>query len=413
MLAEAVALLRRGLALVPVLSDSDRRRERELELQIALSQAVLASQGWGGPKLDEVHSRARELAAALNRPRALLSALWGEFSRHLAGADLKRAERLAADLPELGDATGDVPMQAIGLYAGGHARFYSGELISARPYFEQALALYDPAHRPSYSEVLVYDARVLLGLLSSQLFACLGHLDRALSGRDAALHEARRLCHPPTLAIALGAGGWQTGSFVGLESGSLLKYADELLALTTEHGLGFDRMAALMLRGFSLAALARADEGIPLVTAGMAGWRELGFTVLTPWHLSILGNACRIAEQWQAALGHLAEARRLAEETKARWFQAETLRVTGEVLLATGDAAAAESSYLEAIAIAQQQSAKLWELRAATSLARLWRDQGRRTEAHELLALIYGWFTEGFGTPVLQEAKALLAELAA
>jgi predicted ATPase len=118
-----------------------------------------------------------------------------------------------------------------------------------------------------------------------------------------------------------------------------------------------------------------------------------------------------MAGQSQGALAHLAEERHLAEETEARHFQAETLRVTGDVLLATGDAAAAEAGYREAIAMAQQQSAKLWEVRAATSLARLWRDQGKRREARGLLAPVYGWFTEGFGTPVLQEAKALLDEL--
>jgi predicted ATPase len=118
-----------------------------------------------------------------------------------------------------------------------------------------------------------------------------------------------------------------------------------------------------------------------------------------------------MAGQCRAALDHLAEARGLAEDTGVRWLQAETLRVTGDVLLATGDAAAAEASYREALALAQQQSAKLWELRAAASLARLWRDQGKRAEAADLLAPGYAWFTEGFGTPVLQEAKALLEEL--
>jgi predicted ATPase len=127
----------------------------------------------------------------------------------------------------------------------------------------------------------------------------------------------------------------------------------------------------------------------------------------------LLADACQMAGQWRAALPHLAEARDLVEETGARWFYAETLRLTGKVLLATGDAAAAEASYREAIAIAQQQSAKLWELRAAMSLARLWRDQGKPSEARDLLAPVYNWFTEGFGTPVLQEAKALLEELAA
>jgi predicted ATPase len=119
-----------------------------------------------------------------------------------------------------------------------------------------------------------------------------------------------------------------------------------------------------------------------------------------------------MAGQWRAALAHLAEARGLAEETGVRWFQAETLRLAGDVL-ATDDATAAEVSYHEAIALARQQNAKLWELRAASSLARLWRDRGERAAAHDLLAPVYGWFTEGFGTPVLQEAKVLLEGLAA
>ena len=120
-----------------------------------------------------------------------------------------------------------------------------------------------------------------------------------------------------------------------------------------------------------------------------------------------------MAGQWQAALEHFAEARRLAEETECLCLQAETVRLSGDLLLATGDRAAAEASYREALALARQQSAKLWELRAAMSLARLWRDQGKRADARDLLAPVYGWFTEGFGTPVLQEAKALLEELAA
>jgi len=128
--------------------------------------------------------------------------------------------------------------------------------------------------------------------------------------------------------------------------------------------------------------------------------------------LALLGDACRMAGQWRAALGHFAEARRLADETTDRCYQAETARLTADVLAAMGNPAAAEACYREAIAIAQQQSARLWELRAATSLAWLWRDQGKRTAAQELLTPLYSWFTEGFDTPVLQDAKALLGELA-
>jgi predicted ATPase len=192
----------------------------------------------------------------------------------------------------------------------------------------------------------------------------------------------------------------------------LLPYADQTLALAGAHRLLFFRAMALAWRGWCLAALGRADEGMPLITAGLADWGELGLITWRPLALTLLGDACRVAGQCEAALEHLVEARRLAEETEERWFQAETLRLSGEVLLAIGDPAAAEASYHEAIAIAQRQSAKLWELRAAKSLARLWRDQGKRTEALGLLAPVCGWFTEGFGTPVLQEAKALLETLA-
>jgi predicted ATPase len=192
----------------------------------------------------------------------------------------------------------------------------------------------------------------------------------------------------------------------------MLQIADELLALATEHGLELYRTSAQAQCGWCLAALGRADEGIPLLTAGIAGWNEIGLAIIRPWLLTLLGDACRMAGQYQAALAHIAEARRLAEETQEIWAEAEMLRLTGDVLLATSVRTGAEASYREAIAVAQPQSAKLWELRAAISLARLCRDQGRRIEARDRLAPVYGWFTEGFGTPVLQEAKALLAELA-
>ena len=158
--------------------------------------------------------------------------------------------------------------------------------------------------------------------------------------------------------------------------------------------------------------MGRADEGLTALGTGLAGCDEIGFMLWRPLFCTLFADACRIAGQLPAALGHLAEAQRLADETGERWTLAETLRLRGDVLLTTGDRVGAEAGYREAIAIAQRQSGKLWELRASISLARLWRDQGKRVEARELLAPVYGWFTEGFGTPVLQEAKALLEELA-
>jgi class 3 adenylate cyclase/tetratricopeptide (TPR) repeat protein len=412
-LAETVALLRRGLALIPALPDEDRRLETELDLHIALGQALTASYtSLGVPELAEVFSRARELASTLNRPRALLSILWGQLQDHWARADLQRVQRLATEIRALSDASGDVVVQVVSWFADGIICFWFGEFAAARRHFEKALALYDPAQRPAYADVKSFDLFVVHRMWLSWTLASLGHLDQALVQQDMAMGEARRLSHPVTLAIALVQTGI-SGLRICWGPGLQLQYADELLRLATEHGLEHFRMMGLIERGWSLAGLGRADAGIPLVAAGLAGLRDHGFIFFTPWALTLLADACRAAGQWQAALAHLAEARGLAEERGERFFQAETFRLTGEVLLAMGDAAAAEASFREAIAIAQQQSAKLWELRAAISLARLWRDQGKGTEARDLLAPVYDWFTEGFVTPVLQEAKSLRVELAA
>jgi predicted ATPase len=166
-----------------------------------------------------------------------------------------------------------------------------------------------------------------------------------------------------------------------------------------------------MQHGWCLAALGHADDAIALLSRGLAGLIDSGFN--TQLFRMLLADACRMAGQGNAALGHHVEAQHLAEGTEDRWFLAETLRLRGDVVLAMCDSPGAEASYEETIAIARQQDAKFCELRAATSLARLWRDQGKRIRAHDLLAPLYGWFSEGFDTPVLKEAKTLLDRLAA
>jgi predicted ATPase len=313
---------------------------------------------------------------------------------------------------DLGESSGDIPTRMMG-YGGCSFTFNClGEFAAARAHSENALALFDPADRPFYAELMSNDMLVFLLDFSAKSLACLGHLDQARSCAEAALAEARRLSHPHTLVDAL---GWalSTGWFTGSEPASLLRYADQLLAVSVEHEFALYRAMGTLWRGWFLAASGDADDGIPLLTAGLAGMQDAGFIVHTSFWLARLADAYRIAGQWQAALGHLAKARRFADETGERWALAEVLRLRGDVLLAMGDPAAAEAGYREAIAVAQQQSAKLWELRAATSLARLWSDQGKRDAGRGLLAPVYGWFTEGFGTRVLQEAKALIEELAA
>jgi predicted ATPase len=410
--AEAVALLRRGLALVPDLPDTDWRREREFDLQIALGQVLTASRGWAAPELSDVYSRARELALTLNRPRALLFALYGQWVYHACRADPERSRQLAAELRDLGKTGGDVAARMIGSHAGAYTYINFGEFTAARACLEEGLAQYDPAYESICTELMSYDLLLAFLVHSSQVLVCLGDIGRALSQRDAALQNARRSFKAHYLAVAL-AFALITDRCAGADPKSLCQSADELLALTTKHGLGFYRAVALMFRGWCLAALGLAEEGLRLLTTGLAGMDELGFMGYRPWWLTLVADAHRMAGQAQAALGHLAEAQRFAAETQNRWAQAETVRLRGDVLLAIGDPDAAEVSYDESLAVARQQGARLWELRAATSLARLWQDQGKRAEARDLLAPVYGWFTEGFGTAVLRDAKALLEELSA
>jgi class 3 adenylate cyclase/predicted ATPase len=411
MLSEAVALLRRGLALVPALPDNSWRREREFDLQIALGQALVESRGYSTRDAGEAYARARLLSEALQQSNALLFALWGQWVYHVCRADLALARQLAKEIRELGAAQSDVPIQVLGCDASGLTYTQLGEFIQARTHLEHGLALYDPAHRLFYAELLPNDALVQLRVYSSLLSMCLGDLDQAMSHRDAALQEARRLSHAHDLGLALGF-AWITSQCLGSDPKSLCQCADELLALSVANELGFYRAVGLVFRGWSVVALGHPDDGISLLSTGLSGMHDAGFMLYRPQNLTLLGDAYRMAGQWQAALDHFAEAQRVAAETEERWFQAETLRLRGDVLLAMGDAAAAEVDYCEALAIARRQSAKLWELRAAISLARLWRDQCKRAQARDLLAPVYGWFTEGFGTPVLHEAKALLDQSA-
>jgi predicted ATPase len=187
--------------------------------------------------------------------------------------------------------------------------------------------------------------------------------------------------------------------------------AEELLALSTEHGFAFWKALAAIYRGRCLAMVEREAEGITQMTEGLAALRGTGTLVFLPQWLTVLAEAYGRARRPLEGLKHLTEAIRIIERTEDREYEAELYRVRGELLLDTRDQSAAEGSFATALAVARQQNAKLWELRASTSLARLWRDQGKRSEARDLLAPVYGWFTEGFDTRDLKEAKTLLAEL--
>jgi predicted ATPase len=238
---------------------------------------------------------------------------------------------------------------------------------------------------------------------------CLGFSDQALAQSGAAIAEARRLAHPPSLADSLSYGAGLR-SLAG-DDAALKEQADELVAVATERGFAYWGAVGALYLGWIEVKCGNVAEGISLLRGGLNAYRAIGTVVSLSYYVSLLASGCEIAGQTEEAVIQLDEALEIVERTGERWFEAELYRYKGQLLLRQGRSEAAEQLYREALGIAQEQEAKLWELRAAVSLARLRRDQGRLTEARDLLAPVYGWFTEGFDTPDLKEAKALLDEL--
>jgi class 3 adenylate cyclase/predicted ATPase len=402
-MVESVAQLRKGLDLVSRVPDSTLRFQHELDLQTAVGSALIATKGYAAKEVGQAFARARHLCEQLNQPTVqFVRALNGEWAHHLIRAELGLARQRAAQMRQLGESGNSAALKWLGCLASGHTSLKFGEFPAARRYLERGIASIDPVHRPR-------DAAVGLMSLSCAL-GFLGHLDQARVRRDEALAEARKLSHAYTLALALTMG-------LHLEHGvssvhSLLQLAEETIVLSAEQGFPFCWATATMYSGWCLVALGQGERGLALFKQGLVAYRATGAVLDLPLALIVLADALGRARQPEEGLKRLAEAAPAIDATDDRFGEADLYRVRGDLLKSIGDHAAAEQSLFKALAVARFQSAKLWELRAALDLARLWRDRGRSSEARGLLAPLYGWFTEGFDTPVLQDAKALLDELA-
>jgi tetratricopeptide (TPR) repeat protein len=404
--------VRRGLSLISNLPDSDSvwHQQQELDLLIPLGQALRATHGGGAPVVGETFARAHELCVSLNLRHQLLPILFGQWEHHLIRGDLKRAQQLAGDLLQLGETRNDVVLLVTGCLTSGVACLYAGDFVDAAQNLEHGVALFDPSQRPWYEVLGTDDTFVNLLTMFSHALVYVGRLDKARSRSRAAVAEARRLSNPASLIFALQS-GLDVGWAARWDPDELLQHANEALALSTEHGFALWWAQAAALRGWCLTAQGHSGDGIPLLTNALTQWLATGASIGVAQLHILLADAYRISGQPHAGFAHLTEAERLAEEGRDLTVLAETLRLRGDLLMLTDDRLGAEASLRAAVAVAQRQNAKLWEIRSATSLARLWRDQGKRADARDLLAPIYGWFTEGFEAPDLKDAKALLDEL--
>jgi class 3 adenylate cyclase/predicted ATPase len=408
-LAEAAAQFQKALDQLALLPDSLERRRQELEFRSSLGVALLAVKGFAASETGQTFSRARQLWEQLGSPSEFLQIPYGQSFHHAFRGEFEVALRLDEELLRLGSQRNDSHALVLGHFSSGRNLMVLGRLASSRSHLEQALVLYDPiSHGSLVHKVAVYPHPASQAFLGIVLF-CLGHPDRALAQSNAAIAEVRRLAHPPSLTGILSIGTiWL--SLVG-DNALLGEWVDQLAALAGEQDFPYWRAQGTILRGWVTVKNGGVPEGISLLHSGLAAYRAIGTQNWLPLYIALQARACEIAGQIEEAAILLDDALEIVKRTGERWFAAELNRHKGQLLWRKGQPAAAEELYRKALRIAEEQGAKLWELRAAVSLARLRRDQGRRAEAGDLLAPVYGWFTEGFDTPDLKEANALLDEL--
>ncbi len=408
-MTEAATLLQKGLVALARLPEGLRRAQQELDLQVALVRALMATRGYAGPMVSKTLVRARALAEQPDRSNYFAPLLYLQWMFHTNRAEHRQALLLAEQMEELSEAKNDEAALLYGHFLRGVSRLYLGEIVASRALFEKCHDMCDPTHRAIYATFAVEDPyAVSLAHLALNL-AYLGYIDQARARIDDALREARRREHVFTLAFVLTLAcmvDWVCGSPHESE-----RHAKEMIVLSREQGFALWLGFGLVFRGSSLAALGQTQEGFVLLADGFSSVRDTGSMIGLTWKLVLLAESYAKVRRLKEGLDCFDETAPIIETTDERCNEAELHRLRGNLLNATGDRAAAEQSYHQALAVAKRQGARLFELRAATNLARLWGDQGKREQACALLAPIYSWFTEGFDTPILGEATALLKEL--
>jgi predicted ATPase len=325
----------------------------------------------------------------------------GDVARDIAADFLALAEKREATVP-----------LAIGHRLMGHSLMIKGEIAEGRAHYDRAISLYDPAEHRSLAARFGQDHFVTSISYRSIAQWLLGYPEAALADADLALKAARKSGQVATLLFALGGvvrTYIQCGDYAVANA-----LADEIVALAVDKGAVTHKALGEMYQSSVLALTGKSSNALLMVTAVRAAYRSIGQRLFLPWYLSTMARAHADVDQFDSAWRCIDEAMTAVEATKERWCEADIHRTAGELALRSPEpkATQAEARFERALSVAREQQAKSWELRAAMSLARLWRDQAKRNEARDLLAPIYGWFTEGFDTFDLKEAKTLLDELA-
>jgi predicted ATPase len=445
--AEAISHLTKGLEVLKTLPDTPERTQQELTLQITLGTSLMATKGFAAPEVERAYARAQELCRQVGETPQLFRVLSGLWFFYLARAELQTAHQVAEQLLSLALNVQDPAVLVEAHRTLGMTLWHLGEFASAQKHCEQGIALYDAdAIREAAQKLNIYvvDPWMLCRDFMALSLWLLGYPDQALKRIHETLTLARELSHSFSVAVVLDAAAW-IHQF-RREGQATQERAAALIALCTEQGFTLVAAEGTMLRGWALVEQGE-EEGIAQIRQGLAVWRATGAEMSLLYFLILLAGAYGKAGQAEEGLSTLSEALTLVNRTGERFYEAELYRIKGQLVLQSGVKkslgqvqdkskqvktsleselpntqhptpstqaeleAGAEECFHKAIEIARRQQAKSLELRAAMSLSRLWQKQGKKDKARQMLAEIYNWFTEGFDTADLKDAKALLDAL--
>ena len=431
---DAIRSCQHGLRLLETLPDSPERVQQELTLQMTLGPTLIAVKGYAAPEVERVFRRSEELSQALGRTPQLFPVLGGLFGFFLVRAELSTAQQLAAQMLQLAQQTQKPARLLDGHFVQGQVSLHLGEVTLARDHLHESVRRYLSRPRPADPSRTVQDTGVAaLSYLATALWV-LGYPDQALARITETVDLAHGLKHPLSLVWALNYAA--AIHRLRRERQATAEQTEAAVQLATDHDLPFWVVLGQLLRSWALSQPGQEEKQIAQFKHALSTWQAMGSALGHPNQLALLAELHQQAGQAEAGLGLVETALHEVRRTGERWYEAELYRLKGELLLAqevksqkskgtrtpqstvrspeSGVAnpqaqAEAEACFQQALTIARQQDAKSWELRAAVSLSKLWHQQGKTTEARQLLEEIYSWFTEGFETKDLQEAEVLLS----
>jgi predicted ATPase/DNA-binding SARP family transcriptional activator len=407
---EAIAHFTRGLSLLEALPETRERDRQELSLQLALAAPHQAARGYAAPETGRAYARAYELCEQMGEIPELLPALWSLGSFYYARAKCRKSLKLAQQSLNLAQRMEDPLQLAMAHWGLGAALLQVADLAPALEHLERVIAFYDPEQHHALAFLHGQDPGVSALAWGSWTLWLLGYPDQALERSREALALASELDHPFTLGFALNIAG-SLFHQLRRENQTARERNEAMLQVAAQEGFPFFQVLGGILQGWTQAIAGQVEEGTAQMRQGLATLQAIGTGMQRSHLLALLIEAYAVAGQAQQGLSAAAEALAFVEHSGERYYEAELYRLRGELLHQQEHEAEAEASFDHAIEVARRQQAKSWELRATVSLCRLWQRRGKGEEAHQRLTEIYGWFTEGFDTPDLQKARALLQEL--